>query len=173
MKILSAVACIIVAIITAFSGTPEVYSGEIILNTDGKDTLDTSKLVYYTDHPSGVKTFFIENFDMKELPQDEAFEIKTLCDEFRNDVGSAYTKYHAKRFEVTGVVKTVGPDVHNKPSIELSDAETGECYALCIFPSDDIYDKVSVGDTVTVKANFLVMTNWYGVVMKHSKLVEV
>lgn len=171
MKIINYIAFIIVAIITFFSGTSDAYTGEIVLNTDGKDTLDTSKLVYYTEHPVGIKTFFIENFDMPEIEQKEAFEIKALCEEFRNDVGSAYKKYLDKRIEVTGVVKTVGPDVHNKPSIELSDAETGECYALCIFPSDDIYDKVSVGDTVTVKANFLVMTNWYGVVMKHSEII--
>lgn len=172
MKILSAIACVIVAIITALSGTPEVYTGEIILNTDGKDTLDTSKLVYYTEHPSGIKTFFIENFNMKEFEQEDSFEIKTLCDDFRNDIGLTFEKYQDKRLEVTGVVKTVGPDVHNKPSIELSDSVEGECYALCIFPSDDIYDNVSVGDTVTVKANFLVMTNWYGVVMKHSEMVS-
>lgn len=171
MNILNKFACIMVAIITFFSGASDVYTGEIILNTDGKDTLDTSKLVYYTEHPIGIKTFFIENFDMTELEQDEAFEIKTLCDEFRNDAGSAYEKYLDKRIEVTGVVTTVGPDVHNKPSIELSDTVDGECYALCIFPNDDIYDTVSVGDTVTVRANFLVMTNWYGVVMKHSEII--
>lgn len=171
MTILSKIAIFIVSVLTLFGGNADVYTGDVILNTDGKDTLDTSKLVYYTDHPSGVKTFFIENFPMTELEQDEPYEIKTLCSEFQSDVGSAYTKYHAKRYEVTGVVKTVGPDVHNKPSIELSDSVDGECYALCIFPNDDIYDEVSVGDTVTVKANFLVMTNWYGIVMKYSEIV--
>lgn len=149
-----------------------MYTGEVILSTQGKDTLDTTQLVYYTEHPSNVKTFFIESFPMKELGQEEPFEIKSLCGEFQSDVGSAYNKYLDKRFEVTGVVKTVGPDVHNKPSIELADKEGGECYALCIFPTDDIYDMVKVGDTVTVRANFLVMTNWYGVVMKHSEIVK-
>lgn len=172
MKIISVIASLIVGLLTFLSGTPGVYTGEIILNTDGKDTLNTEKLVYYTDHPSSIKTFFIENFPMTELEQDSPYEIKSLCLEFQNDVGSAYETYLDKRFEVTGVVKTVGPDVHNKPSIELSDSVRGECYALCIFPSDNIYDEVSVGDTVTVKANFLVMTNWYGIVMKHSEIVK-
>lgn len=172
MKIISVIASLIVGLLTFLSGTPNLYTGEIILNTDGKDTLDTKKLVYYTDHPSSIKTFFIESFPMTELEQDSPYEIKALCSEFQNDVGSACEKYLDKRFEVTGVVKTVGPDVHNKPSIELSDSVSGECYALCIFPSDDIYDEVSVGDTVTVRANFLVMTNWYGIVMKHSEIVK-
>lgn len=171
MNILSKIAIFIVSLLTFFGGSTDVSTGDIILNTDGKDTLDTSKLVYYTDHPSSVKTFFIENFAMTELEQDVPYEIKTLCDEFCNDIGSAFQKYQNKRFEVTGVVITVGPDVHNKPSIELSDKVTGQCYALCIFPNDDIYDEVSVGDTVTVRANYLVMTNWYGVVMKYSELV--
>ena len=149
-----------------------MYTGEVVLGTEGKDTLDTTQLFYYTEHPSNVKTFFIESFPMKELGQEEPFEIKALCGEFQSDVGSAYNKYLDKRFEVTGVVKTVGPDVHNKPSIELTDKDGRECYALCIFPSDDIYDTVKVGDTVTVSANFLVMTNWYGVVMKHSEIVK-
>lgn len=171
MKIISVIVSGIVVLLTILGGSSEVYTGEIILDTDGKDTLDSSKLMYYTDHPSGIKTFFIENFPLVELEQDEAFEIKALCGEFQSNVGTAYSKYHNKRFEVTGVVKTVGPDVHNKPSIELSDSIDGECYALCIFPNDDIYDEVSVGDTVTVKANFLVMTNWYGIVMKYSEIV--
>lgn len=149
-----------------------MYTGEVVLGTEGKDTLDTTQLFYYTEHPSNVKTFFIESFPMEELEQKEPFEIKALCGEFQSDVGSAYNKYLDKRFEVTGVVKTVGPDVHNKPSIELTDKDGRECYALCIFPSDDIYDTVKVGDTVTVSANFLVMTNWYGVVMKHSEIVK-
>lgn len=149
-----------------------MYTGEVVLGTEGKDTLDTTQLFYYTEHPSNVKTFFIESFPMEELEQKEPFEIKAPCGEFQSDVGSAYNKYLDKRFEVTGVVKTVGPDVHNKPSIELTDKDGRECYALCIFPSDDIYDTVKVGDTVTVSANFLVMTNWYGVVMKHSEIVK-
>lgn len=149
-----------------------MYTGEVVLGTEGKDTLDTTQLFYYTEHPSNVKTFFIESFPMEELEQKEPFEIKALCGEFQSDVGAAYNKYLDKRFEVTGVVKTVGPDVHNKPSIELTDKDGRECYALCIFPSDDIYDTVKVGDTVTVRANFLVMTNWYGVVMKHSEILK-
>lgn len=67
----------------------------------------------------------------------------------------------------------VGPDVHNKPAIEISDSVDGQCYALVIFPTDDFYSQVSVGDKVTVRANYLVFSNWLGVVMKHSELVQV
>lgn len=63
--------------------------------------------------------------------------------------------------------------ISNKPSIELSDRVSGQTYALVIFPTDDHYSKVEVGDTVTVRANYLVMSNCYGTVMKFSELVSV
>lgn len=78
-----------------------------------------------------------------------------------------------KRFEVTGIAKKIGPDVHNKPSIELSDRADGKTYALVIFPTDDHYSKVAVGDKVTVRANYLVMSNLFCTVMKFSELVHV
>lgn len=45
--------------------------------------------------------------------------------------------------------------------------------ALVIFPTDDHYSKVMVGDRVVVRANYLVMSNHYGLVMKFSELVSV
>lgn len=84
-----------------------------------------------------------------------------------------WAKYVDRRFEVTGIAKKVGPDVHNKPSIEISDSVNGQTYALVIFPTDDHYSKVAVGETVTVRANYLVMSNLFGTVMKFSELVRV
>lgn len=132
-----------------------------------------NELEFYPAHPSGEKTHRIETTPMPLLTQDAPFGVKTLCAELGNDLNAALAVYEDKRFEVTGIAKKIGPDIHNKPSIELSDSVDGECCALCIFPSDDFYSKVSVGDTVTVRANYLVMSNWFGVVMKHSELVEV
>ena len=78
-----------------------------------------------------------------------------------------------KRFEVTGIAKKIGPDAHHKPSMELSDCVDGQTYALVIFPNEEHYSKVNVGDTVVVCANYLVMCNRLGIVMKYSELVEV
>lgn len=77
-----------------------------------------------------------------------------------------------KRFEITGIAKKVGPDIHNKPSIEISDSVSGQTYALTIFPTDKHYSKVEVGDKVVVRANYLAMSNHYGTVMKYSELVS-
>lgn len=130
-------------------------------------------LKFYPKHPSSEKTNLIETTPMPILAQDAPFSVKTLCEEFRSDLNSALEIYEDKRFEVTGVAIKVGPDVHNKPSIELSDSVGGETYALTIFPTEDHYSKVSVGDLVTVRANYLVLSNQFGVVMKYSELVNV
>lgn len=135
--------------------------------------MNTAKLEFYPKHPSDIKTHKIETTNMPMLIQSVPFDVKTLCDEFNADAKSFYEKYVDKRFCVTGVAKKVGPDIHNKPSIEISDSVNGQTYALVIFPTDDHYSKVTVGDTVTVCANYLVMSNLYGTVMKYSELVSV
>lgn len=133
----------------------------------------SEELTFYPKHPSGMKTNQIETTAMPILKQAAPFAVKMLCDAFAADAESFFGKYVDKRFEVTGVAKKVGPDIHNKPSIELSDRVDGQTYALVIFPTDEHYHKVEVGDTVVVRANYLVMSNHYGTVMKFSELVSV
>ena len=135
--------------------------------------MHNTELTFYPKHPSDMKTNKIETTAMPILEQDAPFAAKTLCDEFSADAEGFYAKYVDKRFEVTGIAKKVGPDIHNKPSIELSDSEGGQTFSLVIFPTDDHYSKVRVGDRVVVRANYLVMSNHYGIVMKFSELVSV
>lgn len=130
-------------------------------------------LKFYPKHPSDVKTHQIETTPMPVMEQDMPFDVKTLCNEFEVNAEAFYSQYVDKRFEVTGIAKKIGPDIHNKPSIEISDSINGETYALVIFPTDEHYSKVNVGDKVVVCANYLVMSNRYGVVMKFSELVLV
>ena len=128
---------------------------------------------FYPAHPSDEKTHLIETTPLPILAQDAPFPVKTFVEEFQADADSFFDKYVDKRFEVTGIAKKVGPDGHHKPSIEIADPVDGKTYALVIFPNDDHYTKVQAGDTVTVRANYLVMCNRYGIVMKHSELVSV
>ena len=107
------------------------------------------------------------------LLQNEPFDVKSLFEAFSENAEAFFAKYVDKRFCVTGVAKKVGPDIHNKPSIELSDTASGKTYALVIFPTDEHYSRVNVGDIVTVCANYLVMSNLFGTVMKYSELVSV
>lgn len=131
------------------------------------------ELTFYPKHPSGIKTHKIETTPMPVLHQDAPFHVKALHEEYTKNTERFLENYVDKRFEVTGIAKKIGPDVHNKPSIELSDSVTGQTYALTIFPTDDHYSKVAVGDRVTVRANYLVMSNLFGTVMKYSELVRV
>lgn len=131
------------------------------------------ELKFYPKHPSSLKTHRIETMAMPLMEQAAPFDAKTLCDEFESDADAFFSKYVDKRFEITGIAKKVGPDIHNKPSIEISDSVDGRTYALLIFPTDDHYSKVEVGDTVLVRANYLVMSNIFGTVMKFSELVSV
>lgn len=130
-------------------------------------------LIFYPQHPSDAKTHQIETTSVPLLDQDAPFDVKMLYDAFCTDLQGALGQYEDKCFEITGTAVKVGPDIHRKPSIELSDCAGGQTYALTIFPTDDHYSKVSVGDKVTVRANYLVFSNWFGVVMKHSELVRV
>lgn len=131
------------------------------------------ELKFYPKHPSGIKTHRIETTAMPMMKQEAPFDVKTLYTEFVKDADQFFDKYVDKRFEVTGIAKKIGPDIHNKPSIEISDSSDGKTYALVIFPTDDHYSKVDVGDTVIVRANYLVMSNHFGTVMKYSELVDV
>lgn len=131
------------------------------------------ELKFYPKHPSDNKTHQIETTAMPVLEQEAPFRAKTLYGEFTADADSFFDKYVDKRFEIMGIAKKIGPDIHNKPSIEISDSMNGQTYALVIFPTDDHYSKVEVGDTVIVRANYLVMSNHYGTVMKYSELVSV
>lgn len=122
--------------------------------------------------PTAEQVRHIETTDLPLLSQTDPLYVKDLHEAFLTDPEKALLQYSGKRFAVTGIVIKIGPDVHNKPSVELSDAADGECHALCIFQNEDFYSQVSVGDIVTLRANYLVFHETYGLVMKKSDLIS-
>ena len=104
-----------------------------------------------------------------DLAQTAPVDAKELYFSFDEDLKAAEEKYAYYRFEVSGIASKVEPDVHNKPSIELSDEVGGKCYVLCVFNSDEIYDKVSVGDYVVCRGNYLIASSLFGIVLKNSE----
>ena len=132
-----------------------------------------NNIKFYPEHPSDEETNRIETTLLPTLEQDSPFKCKTLIAEFEDNTERFLAKYVGKRFQITGVVKTMGLDAHLKPSIQISDCVDGETYALLIFLTEDQYSDVKIGDTVVVSANYLVMSNLRGVVMKLSELVSV
>lgn len=133
--------------------------------------MNKADIRFYPEHPSPEKTHLIETQDSPLLKQDEPIAASALYSSFFNDFDAMLKTYVDTRFEISGVAIQVGADPHNKPSVRLSDENCERCYALCIFPSEDIYSKVQIGDKIVIKGNYLVMTNYFGVVLKKCELI--
>ena len=100
------------------------------------------------------------------------FEAAPLRKAFDHDPQGSLATYQDKRFDVTGIVIWAGLDPHNLPTVQLSDAMDGVCYAHCIFPQDDILNQVKPGDRVVIRSNYLVLSRNFGIVMKFSELLS-
>ncbi len=104
--------------------------------------------------------------------EENAIAVLDLYNEFQADPEAATSKYSGKSIVSTGVVIRTGPDIHGTPSIELSDTEGGNLYAVYVMGSFDQLNEVSVGETVTIKGNFHVFsTSEWGVVMKQGEVL--
>ena len=127
---------------------------------------------FYPCHPSPEKTHQIQSVPSPMLEgQTAPFEAADLRKAFDRDPEGSLAAYQDKRFDVTGTVIWAGLDPHNLPTVQLSDRVDGECYAHCIFPQDDILKQVKPGDRVVIRANYLVLSRRFGVVMKFSQLI--
>ena len=102
------------------------------------------------------------------IEQTAPFEAKDLYNSFYADL-SLLQKYEEKRMQVTGIVKKFGLDVHNLPSVELSDSVDGQTYAMCISHDEAIMQGIKVGDKVVIEGNYLVMSTALGVIFKYSE----
>lgn len=115
-------------------------------------------------------------FEVNDCPlfsQDKPLDAASVYEEFTEQYDRAAEKYYEKRIEMSGIVRRIGPDIHGKPSIELSDSADGRCCALYIFNDDAFYSKAAVGDTVVCRGNFLRAREPFGAVLKKSELLEV
>ena len=127
---------------------------------------------FYPCHPSPEKTHQIQSAPSPMLEGQEApFEAAELRKAFDRDPEGTLALCLGKRFDVTGTVIWAGLDPHNLPTVQLSDSLDGACCAHCIFPKDDILKLVKPGDRVAIRANYLVLSRRFGVVMKFSELV--
>lgn len=114
----------------------------------------------------------ITEYDFPVLPQEKACDAKELFEEFCEQFERSLETYRDKRFEVSGIAVKIGPDLHGKPSIELSDCPNGKCHVLFVFESENDYKNVKTGERITCRGNYLGVTNEFGVVMKRSEIVQ-
>ena len=126
----------------------------------------------YSVKPSPQKAYEIETKLQPVLEQKAPFNVKELYDYFLKNPQKAVQEFDRKRIEVKGVVLRKGPDrAFGQPSIELSDAPTGKCYVLCVFQDESVYNSVKLGDEISVRGNYLVVYEGYGIVLKISELI--
>lgn len=129
---------------------------------------------FYPEHPSIEKTHKLQTMPSPMLEGQKApFEARELRKKFAEDLEGCLKLYEDKRFDVAGVVISVEKDIHNLPSVQLSDRVGGECCVHCIFPQEDIMKKVKIGDRVVIRSNYLVLCNVLGIVMKYSELIDI
>lgn len=126
---------------------------------------------FYPEHPSLEKTELIATVDSPLLPQQAPVDSAALYSQFAENFDAALETFLDKRFEVSGIAVKVGPDGHQKPSVQLSDSIGGRCHVLCVFPSEEVYEMVRPGDRVTVRGNYLVLCNYFGIVLKKCEVV--
>lgn len=72
----------------------------------------------------------------------------------------------------TGIVTYMGLDIHNLPSLRLSDDVNGLVYVHPCLRSEAEYEGIQVGDTVTVTGSFHILSNDWGVVLKNSTVTK-
>lgn len=114
----------------------------------------------------------ITDWDFPRAEQELPFEAKALFVWFCEEFEEALSLCRDKRFAVTGIASKIGPDIHGKPSVELSDDVGGQSYVLFVFASEADYVGISEGDLITCRGNYLGVTNEFGVVMKRSEVLK-
>lgn len=119
------------------------------------------------------KVFFVPGVMEVIAMNQDARDIAELYDEFARDPQEATRRHEGKRLEVSGIVTFTGPDIHQTPSIELSDAAGGKRYAVCVVNSFDQLEGISVGDRVRISGNFhIFVEDEWGVVLKQCEVIE-
>ncbi len=128
--------------------------------------------VLYSVKPDSRKAYEAENTVFPMMKQEAPFDAKELHEYFFRNPHKALQEFDGKRIEAEGVVLRTGPDgVFGQPCIELSDRAGGKCYVLCIFQDAKAFSSVKAGDKVSVRGNYLVIREDYGIVLKASELV--
>lgn len=136
------------------------------------ENLQSAEKILYSAKPDAQKAYEAENTLFPLMEQSEPFGVKEVCDYFFANPRRALDEFDRKRFEVQGVVLRTGPDgVFGEPCIELSDKLGGKCYVLCIFRDEKLYRSVKAGDKISVRGNYLVIREDYGIVLKICELI--
>ena len=137
----------------------------------GERSVQEIENILYSVKPGAEKAEQAETTLFPSLEQKAPFDAKALHEEFFRSPEESLSRFDRRRFEVSGVASKIGRDIHGQPSIELSDRVGGRCYVLCVFQDGGACAGVRVGDRVSVRGNYLVIRDDYGIVRKRSELI--
>ena len=111
---------------------------------------------------------------------DDVISAVELFETAKKDPAGTARKYEGSPVSVKGIAVSVGADIHNLPSVALSDKAGGTVYVHCVLPDDDFagLEGLEAGQEVTLRGNYLlystgeVFGNDEMVVLKQCEIVE-
>lgn len=111
---------------------------------------------------------------------DDVISATDLFEAAKKDPAGTARKYEGSPVSVKGIAVSVGPDIHDLPSVALSDKAGGMVYVHCVLPDGDFakLEGVEAGQEVALRGNYLLFStgevfgNDEMVVLKHCEIAE-
>ena len=117
------------------------------------------------------RVHWLETNDAERFQGMEPVDVIPLYHELLENYETAYPRYYEKRIRLKGIVSRIGPDEFGAPSFQFTDEAGTRCYALIVFPTEDIYEQVQEGSRVEIIGNVVFIREPYGLVVKKCELL--
>lgn len=104
---------------------------------------------------------------------DPKINVKEIWDRYDKDPDKHVPTYTGKEEEATGVVTYIGKDDHGTDSLQLAEVADGTSYVLGVFASAKETESVHVGETITIKGSFHIMSSTNMVVLKRCSITGI
>ena len=114
---------------------------------------------------------WLEANDAERFQGAEPVDVIPLYSELLENYETVYPRYYEKRIRLKGIVSRIGPDEFGAPSFQFTDESGTRCYALIVFPTEDIYSQVQEGSRVEIIGNVVLIREPYGLVVKKCELL--
>ena len=117
------------------------------------------------------RVHWLENNDAERFQGAEPVDVISLYRELLENYETAYPRYYEKRIRLKGIVSKIGPDEFGAPSFQFTNEAGTRCYALVVFPTEDIYGQVQEGSRAEIIGNVVFIREPYGLVVKKCELL--
>ena len=117
------------------------------------------------------RVHWLDNNDAERFQGVEPVDVIPLYRELLENYETAYSRYYEKHIRLKGIVSRIGPDEFGAPSFQFTDGAGTRCYALIVFPTEDVYKQVREGSRVEIIGNVVFIREPYGLVVKKCELL--